>query len=282
MQTSPLRTHSWTPSSRTACSAAPAPSSRTARSFSLLSSRTARSAEPASRQAPRKSHWIPAFAGMTAKGQCRAYLRASSWTTRNVEPAPSSCTPRTCFLMSFRPTRSFSLLSSRTARSAEPAPSSRTARSAEPGSRRGPRKSRWIPAFAGMTAKGQCRAYLRASSWTTRNVEPAPSSCTPRTCFLMSSRTARSAEPALSSRTARSAEPVPSSRTARSAEPGSRRTPRKSHWIPACTGMTQRKTRAVMTRRKACAGTRFARGGGSGRADVTTVVEHARPPRCAS
>ena len=208
MQTSPLRTHSWTPSSRTACSAAPAPSSR-----------TARSAEPGSRQAPRKSHWIPAFAGMTAKGQCRAYLRASSWTTRNVEPAPSSCTPRTCFLMSFRPTRSFSLLSSRTACSAEPVPSSRTACSAEP-----------VP----------------------------------------------------SSRTARSAEPVPSSRTARSAEPGSRQAPRKSHWIPACTGMTQRKTRAVMTRRKACAGTRFARGGGSGRADVTTVVEHARPPRCAS
>ncbi len=37
--------------------------------------------------------------------------------------------------------------------------SSRTARSAEPGSRRAPRKCRWIPAFAGMTAKRMWRSF---------------------------------------------------------------------------------------------------------------------------
>ena len=37
--------------------------------------------------------------------------------------------------------------------------SSRTARRAEPGSRRAPRKCRWIPAFAGMTAKRMWRSF---------------------------------------------------------------------------------------------------------------------------
>ncbi len=82
-------------------------SPRTAHVSSLTSSRTARSAEPGSRRAPRKSHWIPASAGMTAKEVGSLFL-------------PSSRTPRTSFLSSPRTPRTFFFSSSRTARSDEP------------------------------------------------------------------------------------------------------------------------------------------------------------------
>ncbi len=95
-------------------------SPRTAHVSSLTSSRTARSAEPGSRRAPRKSHWIPASAGMTAKEVGSLFL-------------PSSRTPRTSFLSSPRTPRTFFFSSSRTARPFF-LTSSRTARRAEPGS----------------------------------------------------------------------------------------------------------------------------------------------------
>ena len=81
---------------------------------SLTSSRTARSAEPGSRRVPRKCHWIPASAGMTAK-ECGALL-------------PPECPPGTPSPLT-SPGRHVPSLTS-----------SRTARSAEPGSRRVPRK----------------------------------------------------------------------------------------------------------------------------------------------
>ena len=110
------------------CSPLSSTSPRTAHVSSLTSSRTARSAEPGSRQAPCKDLWIPApafaggrlCAGMTAKEVGSLFL-------------PSSRTPRTSFLSSSRPARTFFLTSPRT-----PRPfffsSSRTARSDEPGS----------------------------------------------------------------------------------------------------------------------------------------------------
>ena len=111
-------------------------SSRPARPFFLTSSRTARRAEPGSRQTPRKILWIPAFAGMTAKRMWRSIVpRASSWPVRNAQPA---CPPGRCpFFIT----------------------SSRTARSAEPGSRQTPRMILWIPASAGMTAKRMWCTY---------------------------------------------------------------------------------------------------------------------------
>ena len=54
-------------------------------SLFTMSSRTARGAEPGSRQAPRRRHWIPACAGMTAKGGASLFM-ASSRTARSAEP----------------------------------------------------------------------------------------------------------------------------------------------------------------------------------------------------
>ena len=127
------------------------------------SSRTARRAEPGSRQAPRKSHWIPACAGMTAKRGASLFTM-SSRTARRAEPG-SRQAPRkrhwipACAGMTAKGGASLFMVSSR------------TARSAEPGSRWAPRKSHWIPARAyadagfpaGMTAE---RVAATSCSWS--------------------------------------------------------------------------------------------------------------------
>ena len=139
---------------------------------------------------------------------------------------PSSCTDMRATVlqaMSSRTAHGYpDPSSSRTARSAEPVRHPGRRASAEPGARRALRKSRWIPAFAGMTDK-----------WA-------------RSSLLMPFRMAHGCPDPSSSRTVRSAEPVRHPGRRASAEPGARRALRKSHWIPACAGMTDKWARSSL------------------------------------
>ena len=118
----------------------------------LRSSRTAHSAEPGFRRASRKSHWIPGSRctrpGMTAKRMWRTLAPCSVVVVG---------ARRRAGLSSRDSAPSFDVIPD--GPQGRAGTSSRTAHSAEPGFRRASRKCRWIPAFAGMTAKRMWRSF---------------------------------------------------------------------------------------------------------------------------